>query len=238
MALFVGDEFLDELFGRPVGERIGDLEIVAVGREERGLQDVVEAGREDALMEGRIQSSIAFYRIRRENLLQSDPRGDPERDGVNNSIAFGEVTSKGVDVDIATDLTDDWVLTIAYAYNDTRITRTNGRTAITNAVAGGRFANAPRHKLGFWTRYQFPKPGLALAFGGDYVSKRISLSNQQVNPYMVFDGSVSWTRGPWEIRARVDNIFDKTYAASGFNDRGGHFPGEPRSAFVEAAYRF
>lgn len=200
--------------------------------------DIIEAGIKTALMDGRLQSSLSVYKIRRENLLQSDPRGDPEGDGVNNSIAVGEVTSKGVDFDIAADLTRNWVLTIAYSYNDARITRTNGRTAITNAVAGGRFANAPRHKLGFWSRYQLPRTDLAFAVGGDYVSRRISLSNQTVNPYMIFDASITYARGPWEIRARVDNLLDKTYAVSGFNDRGGHFPGEPRSAFVELAHKF
>lgn len=200
--------------------------------------DMIEGGVKTALFGGRIQSSLSAYRIKRQNLLQSDPRGDPEGDGINNSVAFGEVTSKGVDVDIAADITDNWVLTLTYAYNDTKITKDNGRTSPTNSVAGGRFANAPKNKFGFWTRYQFPAPGLAFAFGGDYVSKRISLSNQPVNPYFIFDGSVTWTRGPWDVRLRVDNIFDKTYAASGFNDRGGHFPGEPRSAFVEVGYKF
>lgn len=201
--------------------------------------DMFEAGLKTSLMNGRIQSSIAFYRIKRQNLLQSDPLGDTNTppDGVNNSILFGEITSKGIDIDVAADITDDWVLTLAYGYNDTRITKTTGQ-AITNAVVGGRFANAPQHKLGFWTRYQFPKAGLAFALGGDYVSERISLSNQIVKPYMVFDASISWKHGPWEVRARIDNIFDKTYAASGFNDRGGHFPGEPRSAFIEAGYKF
>ena len=199
--------------------------------------DIVEGGVKTDLMGGRIQSSLAVYRIRRQNLLQSDPRGDPEGDGVNNSVAFGEVTSKGFDFDLAADITGDWVLTLTYAYNDTRITRTNGRTPPTNSV-GDRFANAPEHKLGFWTRYQFPDVGLAVALGGDYVSRRISLSNQPVRPYFVFDGSVTWTRGPINLLLRVDNILDKTYAASGFNDRGGHFPGDPRSAFVEARYSF
>jgi iron complex outermembrane receptor protein len=198
--------------------------------------DIIEGGVKTALMGGRIQSSLSAYKIRRENLLQADPRGDPEGDGVNNSIAFGEITSKGVDFDIATDITRDWVVTVAYSYNDAKITR--GATAIVNAVPGGRFANAPRHKLGFWTRYQIPSTGLAFAFGGDYVSERISLSNQPVNPYMIFDASLTYGRGPWELRARIDNLFDKTYAASGFNDRGGHFPGEPRSAFAELAYKF
>lgn len=202
--------------------------------------DMIEGGIKTALMNGRIQGSLSVYRIKRQNLLQADPRGDPEGDGVNNSVAFGEVTAKGVDLDIAADITGNWVLTLNYAYNDTRVTRstTAANGNITNVVAGGRFANAPEHKLGFWTRYQIPNTGLALALGGDYVSERISLSNQPVNPYFVFDGSVTWTRGPWNLRLRVDNIFDKTYALSGFNDRGGHFPGEPRSAFLEAGYRF
>lgn len=200
--------------------------------------DMIEGGIKTALLGGRVQSSLSVYRIKRQNLLQSDPRGDPEGDGINNMIAFGEVTSKGFDLDVAADLTDNWVLTLTYAFNDTRITKDNGRTPPANSVPNGRFANAPKAKLGFWSRYQIPDTGLALALGGDYVSKRISLSNQPVNAYFIFDGSVTWTRGPWDVRLRVDNIFDKTYAASGFNDRGGHFPGEPRSAFVEVGYRF
>ena len=199
--------------------------------------DIIEAGVKTDLLGGRIQSSLAVYRIRRENLLQADPLGDPEGDGISNSVAFGEVTSKGFDVDLSADITGDWVVTMTYAYNDTRITRTNGRTPPTNSV-GDRFANAPEHKLGFWTRYQFPSAGLAVALGGDYVSRRISLSNQPVRPYFVFDGSVTWARGPISLLVRIDNILDKTYAASGFNDRGGHFPGDPRSAFVEARYSF
>lgn len=199
--------------------------------------DIIEGGVKTDLMGGRIQSSLAVYRIRRQNLLQADPLGDPEGDGVTNSVAFGEVTSKGFDVDLAADITGDWVVTLTYAYNDTRITRTNGRTPPTNSV-GDRFANAPEHKLGFWTRYQFPRAGLAFALGGDYVSRRISLNNQPVRPYFVFDGSISWTRGPINLLFRIDNILDKTYAASGFSDRSGHFPGDPRSAFVEARYSF
>ncbi len=202
--------------------------------------DMIEGGVKTALLNGRIQSSLSVYRIKRQNLLQADPRGDPEGDGINNSVTFGEVTSKGVDLDIAADITGNWVLTLTYAYNDTRVTKstTPANGGITNVVAGGRFANAPEHKLGFWTRYQLPRTGLAFALGGDYVSERISLSNQPVNAYFVFDGSVTWKRGPWDLRVRVDNLFDKTYAVSGFNDRGGHFPGEPRSAFVELGYRF
>jgi iron complex outermembrane receptor protein len=199
--------------------------------------DIIEGGLRTGLFNGRLQSTLAAYRIRRQNLLQADPRGDVGGDGINDQVAFGEVTSKGIEFDLATDITDDWVLTLAYAYNDTRITATNGRTTLTNSV-GDRFANAPEHQLGFWTRYQFPSLGLALAIGGDYISERISLSNQPVRPYFVFDASATLVRGPWNLLVRVDNLFDRVYAASGFIDRAGHFPGEPRSLFVEASYRF
>jgi iron complex outermembrane receptor protein len=198
--------------------------------------DIVEGGVKTALLGGRVQSGIAAYRIRRKNILQADPRGDPEGDGINNSVAFGEVTSKGVDVDFAADITDDWVATLAYGYNDTKITETNGGGGFANSV-GDRFANAPHHQFGFWTRYQLPV-GVAFALGGDYVSKRRSLSNQIVKPYFIFDASVTLARGPWDVLIRVDNLFDKTYAASGFIDRAGHFPGEPRSVFVEFGHRF
>lgn len=197
----------------------------------------VEGGVKTALLNGRVQTGLAIYRIVRENLLQATGQ-DPEGDGVNNSIAFGEVTSKGVELDIAADLTPNWVLTFNYGFNNTRITRDNGRTTITNSLPGGRFVNAPRHKVGFWTRYQIPETGFAFALGGDSVSERRNFANQRVQPYLVFDGSVTWTRGPVELRVRVDNILDKTYAASGFDERGGHFPGEPRSAFLEAGYNF
>jgi len=154
--------------------------------------------------------------------------------GVNDMVAFGEVTSKGAEFDLAADLTRNWVLTASYAYNDTRITKTNSKTVITNSV-GDRFANAPKHKAGFWTRYQFPKLGLALALGGDYVDVRTSMSGQKVRPYTVFDASVIYKLGPWSTLLRVDNLFDETYAASGFIDRTGHFPGEPRSVFLEVS---
>lgn len=199
--------------------------------------DIFEAGFKTELLDGRIQSSASIYQIRKRNLLQADPRGDVEDDGLDDYLAFGEVTSKGFDIDLAADITPDWVFTLAYGYNDTKITEGAGGTGIRFNI-GDRFANAPKHQLGFWTRYQLPELDLALAFGGDYVSKRLSISGQTVKPYIVFDASVIYDFGDFSLLLRADNLFDKTYAASGFIDRTGHFPGEPRSVFAELRYRF
>ncbi|MEQ5787005.1 TonB-dependent siderophore receptor [Erythrobacter sp. NFXS35] len=199
--------------------------------------DMFEGGMKTALMNGRVQSSLSAYQIRRRNILQVDPRGDVGNDGVDDFVAFGEVTSRGIEFDLAADITPDWVVTVAYAYNDTTVTDDNGGGGIGNRV-GDRFANAPEHQLGFWTRYQIPDLGLAAAFGGDYVSEQVSLSGQRVQPFMIFDASLIYEVGPVRTMLRVDNLFDKTYAVSGFIDRTGHFPGEPRSIFLEVGYAF
>ena len=217
---------------------IGSQNPLAGGPFDPTAGDILEGGVKTALLGGRLQSTLAVYRIRRTNILQVDPQGDPGNDGVDDLIAFGEITSKGVELDLAADITPDWVATVAYAYNDTRITEDAGTGGGFSNNVGDRFANAPEHKLGFWTRYQFREPGIAVALGGDYVSERLSIDGQEVKPYMVFDASLIWERGPWRALVRVDNLFDKTYAASGFISRTGHFPGEPRTMFLEVSHRW
>ncbi|MFC7331873.1 TonB-dependent siderophore receptor [Rhodocista pekingensis] len=196
----------------------------------------VEAGVKTALLGGRLQANAAVYRIVRENMLQTDTTRPPVN-GVNQLSPIGEVTSKGFELDLSTDITPDWVFTANYGYNDTRITGTVPGQSLTNAV-GDRFANAPRNKVGFWTRYQVQEINTAFAFGGEYVSRRLSLSGQTVKPYTIFDASIITDLGFAEAMFRVKNIFDKEYAASGFTVHNGHFPGEPRTWFIELRKQF
>lgn len=207
----------------------------------------IEAGVKTALMDGRIQTGFAAYRIKRQNIVQTDTTRPPIN-GVNQLAPIGEITSKGVEFDLAADLTPDWVLTFNYGYNDTRVTGTVPGQAITNAV-GDRFVNAPKHKLGFWTRYQVAPIKTAFAFGGEYVSARRGFGGEylpgqplvpaeRVKPYAIFDASIIKDFGFVEAMLRIDNIFDKTYAASGFGLRNGAFPGDPRTVFLEVRKRF
>jgi iron complex outermembrane receptor protein len=196
----------------------------------------IEGGVKTQLLDGRLQANVAAYRIVRRNILQVDPSLPPVN-GVDQLAPIGEVTSKGFELDFATDITPNWVLLVNYGYNDTRITGTAAGQAITNAV-GDRFANAPRHKLGVWSRYQVPAIDTAFAFGGEHVSRRISLSGQTVKPYTIFDASITKGLGFAELLLRIDNIFDKVYAASGFSAQSGHFPGEPRTFLAELRFRF
>lgn len=196
----------------------------------------LEGGVKTQLFDGRLQANAAVYRIVRKNILQVDPTLEPVN-GVDQLAPIGEVTSKGFELDLTTDLTPNWVLLVNYGYNDTKITGTAEGQAIVNAV-GNRFANAPKHKVGFWTRYQVPVIGTAFAVGGEHVSRRISLSGQAVKSYTTFDASITKSLGFAQLLLRVDNIFDKVYAASGFSAQSGHFPGEPRTFLAELRFGF
>ncbi|WP_020397983.1 TonB-dependent siderophore receptor [Kordiimonas gwangyangensis] len=196
----------------------------------------IEAGIKVALLDGRLQASAAAYQIKRQNLLQLDPNGD-STDGVDDMAPIGEVTAKGFDIELAADLTDYWVLTANYGYNDTKITGTVEGQSLSNAV-GDRFANAPKHQAGLWTRYEFAPINTTFAFGAEYVSKRVSIDGQSVKAYTIFDTSViHQLTDRVSVMLRVDNIFNKEYAASGFIARDGHFPGEPRTAFIELKWK-
>ena len=213
-------------------QSIGSQVAGAGGPFEPSEGTITEVGIKTELFEGGLSTSAAAYEIVRKNILQADPAGDPEGDGVDNFVQFGEVTSRGFEIDAAADITPNWVLTASYGYNDTRTTADNGGGGIRNNV-GERFANAPRHQFGFWTRYQVPAINTAFALGGDYVDERLSLSGQRVKSYTVYDASVIWEHGRFTTLLRIENLFDDIYAESGFLSRTGHFPGDPRTYFFE-----
>lgn len=196
---------------------------------------LTEIGLKTRLFADRVAVNVAAYRIVRENVLQPDPAGDRGGDGLDDQIPVGEVTSEGFEFDLLGDLTPNWALNFSYAYNDTRVTEATG--SIGNAV-GDRFVNAPEHQAGLWTRYDFRGINSAIAGGFDYVDDQISFNNQKVRSYVVFDLSWQTRWNDWLFQANVQNLFDETYAVSGFLERTGHFPGEPRRVYLSATLEF
>ena len=70
------------------------------------------------------------------------------------------------------------------------------------------------------------------------MSEQISLDDQKVKPFTVFD--MSWTSRIDDVlfSVNVNNLFDKEYAVSGFSERNGHFPGSPRTIIAQMTYDF
>ncbi|BFT30897.1 TonB-dependent receptor [Alteromonas sp. D210916BOD_24] len=196
----------------------------------------VELGLKQSWMNDSIMTTLAIYQIDKENLVVSNPNYiEGENDDVEPAlINFGLVESSGAEFTLVGDVTESISVTANYAYNDTVVEA--GSTG--NTYDGRRFSNAPRHQAGFWARYDIAPIDSSIAVGVDYVSEQVSLDGQRVKPFTVFDAS--WTT-QWDsilLSVNVKNLFDKVYAVSGFSERNGHFPGEPREVVVQVSYDF
>ena len=196
----------------------------------------IELGAKKEWLDGRILTTFALYQIDKENLVMGNPDYIDRTETPNQSalINFGLVESKGFEFTMVGDITDTISITANYAYNKTEVKKGETR----NRSESGKFVNAPEHQAGLWARYDITHIDSAFAFGIDYVSEQISYNNQRVKPFTVFDAS--WTTR-WDdllLSININNVFDKEYAVSGFSQRNGHFPGQPREIIGQITYQF
>jgi iron complex outermembrane recepter protein len=181
----------------------------------------------------RLNVTTSVYDMRKTNILERDPKP-----GVPSTwlAPIGEVTSKGFEFDVSGQITNAWNVSANYAYNDTKVT---DRGAFGTAI-GSKFPNAPRHKTGVWTRYNFKEPKIGIAGGFNYVGERLHFTGAQDFPgpqYILYNAALYYRWKKTQFSVKCENIFDKTYSKSLLGAEG-HFPGTPRNYTFSAIYRF
>jgi iron complex outermembrane receptor protein len=214
----------------------GDFDDDATGRLKPEESGQWEFGVKNKWFDDAILTTLTFYDIVKDNVTVGNPDDTGINDGQPSVFQIGEVTSKGIEFDAVGDISENWTGTFNYAYNDAKITG-GLPNSIRNSV-GDEFVNAPDHTLGLWTRYDMPSIDSAFAMGMDYVSERISFSGQTVKAYVVWDASWRTSYKTFDVQLNIRNLFDKEYASSGFNQRNGHFPGEPRTVLLQVSHNF
>jgi iron complex outermembrane receptor protein len=195
--------------------------------------DSHEIGLKWDLFNNRLNVTSSVYEMRKTNILERDPTP-----GVPSTwlAPIGAVTSKGFEFDASGQVTKLWSLSANYAYNDTKVTdRGNFGSAI-----GTRFPNAPHHKWGLWTRYNFSQPKIGVAGGATYVSERPNFTLGQDFPgpaYTIYNAAIFYRWKNTQFSLKCENVFDKVYSKSVLGAEG-HFPGTPRNYTFSAIYRF
>lgn len=196
---------------------------------------ITELGLRTKLFDDSLAINIATYQIVRKNILQTSLLQNDS--GIDQLESLGEVQSDGFELEVVGDITDSWVVTASYAYNDTRINeQSEGFSA--QAAGSDKFANAPQNTAGIWTRYDLPSINSSIAAGLDYVDQQVSLDGTHVKPYTIYNMAWKTQLENWTWQVSIKNVFDKEYASSGFINRTGHFPGEPRRVYLSAKYQF
>lgn len=201
-----------------------------------------EAGIKGEYFEGRLNASIAVFRVQQQNRAVDDLDSPNPCLGVGWGYckrASGEVESEGVELEISGALTDDWQVAAGFTHAIARYTRD-----VDASLVGTRFnAYHPRQQFKFSTTYHLPGALQRWRVGGNvYVQDRVNGSwddRIEQRGYALFglQGGYRPTE-QIDLRLVVNNLFDRHYYANVGWATGGNVFGAPRHASLTASYRF
>lgn len=201
----------------------------------------VETGAKFDSPDGRISSTLAIYKISKNNVLTPDPI-DPN----NYNMAAGEVESKGVELDVSGEILPGLRASFAYAYTDAQVTEDNADLTGVSLV-GRQLANVPKHSATVLLIQAFKLgDGMATLGGGlSYVGER----EGSVAPFSQTDlfklpsyttakllASYAFNR-QFKLSLDVDNLFDREHYTSSYSQYW-VFPGTERKFTLTAQYKF
>jgi len=194
-----------------------------------------EVGVKFSHLGGRLSSTLAVYRINKDNVPISLESGA----GLVNG---GEQRSQGIEYDLSGEILPGWQIIASYAYTDTEVLESDF------LPEGGRFRNVPDHSGSLWSTYAF-QPGSRLegfGFGGGVfgASDREGAQDNsfELDSYAVVD-AMAWYEtslaggATLRLQFNVENLFDKEYFPSALA-KGSVFPGEPRTFTGTATLRW
>lgn len=162
---------------------------------------------------GRVDTSVAAYHVVRNNVSI--------RESVTSFIQADEQRSKGLDVDVNTDLGAGTSLIFNYGLSAPVF---SGDPSLDGFVP--RFV--PKHLVNAWLRKDW-KAGLNAAFGLRGVSRQFANNTNtlELDGYTTFSGAVGYRSSRWEWSLNADNLFNNEnyFLAGHFSNLA--FPGAP-----------
>ena len=182
-----------------------------------------EAGFKFDLLDSRLGMTVAAFHLTKENVLTADPADSTYQ------IAAGEVRSRGIDLQLTGQLTDEVRVIGAYAYVDAEVTKDN------TLASGSRLLNVPEHSGSLLGVYEFLDGGLkGLELGGgvNYVGDRsgnVADSGFELPGYTTVDLLARYkATQDLTLGVNLNNAFDRTYYERSYSNVW-VMPGEPRN---------
>ncbi|MBK4995581.1 TonB-dependent siderophore receptor [Pseudomonas sp. S37] len=188
-----------------------------------------ETGIKGELADGRLNVSLAAFRID----LENNPQVDPEHPAVGPTtyyISGGKVRSEGFELEGTGYITPNWSLSAGYTYTTTEYLKD------TLSNSGERYAAfTPRHMLRLWTQYELPWQERRWSVGGgvqaqsDYSAQSGSVTMAQ-GGYALLNARVAYRIDEhWTASLNGNNLADRKYYQSLSNPNWNNRYGEPRS---------
>jgi catecholate siderophore receptor len=168
----------------------------------------------------KLQFTTAFYDLDRTNQRLPDP---------NNAgffILSGATKTRGVEVGLTGNVTDDWQISGGYAHTDAKI-KSNTSASI---VAGNRVGLVPYNTFSLWNRYQFT-PMWGAGVGVIHYTDYFASSDDMVNipGFTRVDAAVYFNLNEqWRAQLNVENLLNHRYIATA-DGNNNITPGAPRT---------
>ena len=200
-----------------------------------------EAGLKAAYFDGRLNASLAFFRIEQDNLAESIGTNPVTNEGIYKAI--DGATTKGLELELAGEAAEGWNLSAGYTYARTR-------DADEQRIFGFPLATSkPEHVVRTFTTYRLPGAldqvtiggGISWqsAFygkiyspttGGDTRIKQGGYTLVDLMSRYQFNENLSFT-------VNANNVFDKRYL-TGLGNFDTTYYGEPRNVMLTTKWDF
>jgi outer membrane receptor for ferric coprogen and ferric-rhodotorulic acid len=203
--------------------------------------DSYEAGLKAAYFDGRLNASLAFFRIEQDGVAESIGTNPVTNEGIYKAI--DGATTKGVELELAGEVTDGWNVSAGYTYARTR-------DADEQRIFGFPLSTSkPEHVVRTFTTYRLPGALDQVTIGGgiswqsafygkiysptvgDYT--RIKQGGYTLVDLMSryqFNENLSFT-------VNANNVFDKRYL-TGLGNFDTTYYGEPRNVMLTTTWDF
>ena len=146
--------------------------------------------------------SAALYDLRQTNVSRTVTEG-----GITGQRQFGEVASRGLELEATAELAEGWALRASYAWNETE--QKGG------ATAGRALPNAPRHVAGLWLDRDLGN-GWRLGGGLRHVGNRFGDAENTLplEGATLADLGATYTSGALTGSVNIRNLGDKAWLAN------------------------
>lgn len=196
-----------------------------------------EIGAKFGLFADALTGTIAYFHLRKSNVLAADPANP------GFSLPIGKAGSQGIEFDLAGKLPGAIDALLSYAYLDAKaLTDVLDPNFSLQIRAGDRLINVPKHTLNVQLSRDFAIGGTRLRFGGgvQYVGKRLgeTATTFELPSYTLTRLFANWqVTDTVEMFGQIHNLFDEAYYTNSFA-RLWVQPGTPRTATGGVRVRF
>ncbi|KHL73886.1 membrane protein [Pseudomonas putida] len=199
--------------------------------------EAYETGIKGEFYEGRLNTSLAFFRIYQVGNALDDLSGPnpcpPNYTSGYCKVAAGKNRSQGFELEISGEVLPGWNVTGGYTYNTTK----QLKDTISNTGNAIRTTD-PKRMLRLFTSYRLPGELQAWTVGGgvqaqsDIYNRSGSAEASQAG-YAVYNAMVNYRFNEhYSLQLNANNIFDKKYYRQVAPTPTGYYWGDPRNVSV------